>query len=566
MPVSPQYDRVVLEHQSAVPVDRSTWRMEIFSQYPDIHATRVALNPLARAAAFLRRYLPTNRLISHDALLALISQHLHVIGFLNTQEALSKEFLSPAAFPSDREDSQLAFLIERAIARVDRFWDLTEGELTEALDEEISRVLGAPPPPFDDPSSLFSEAAGDPRFIKFEDDNPEPVEASLNQLIYWMTSSHPQRSTADLMSAVCLTLSSYCSSTQFFGKLKERWQMIVSRADSSDPTVQFELAFFATLYHVWSSGWIHDFEPQLAAEVMSFFNHELLPRHLGPRGKVFGPKSRLRAGSANDNSSSVDLGPCLEGLWTGEFHLLALPREELARQLTLWSSQRYCAIQRVELVDCAWEKPRLRYRAPNVTALTQHYNRVSRWVEYEVLSTAPLSARLQKMEQFVTLAQVLFDMNNYLDSMGVISGFEANSMFRLNSHFERLSPSAKENLNTLKTKCSSENNFKGLRVLFDQALRGGHAVVPYIGVLLSDLFKYYDATQTRVNGLINVRKCRGVYNLMTRIEDFMASRYPFDVIEQIQQKIEDLPDIQEDDLMAMSQRAEGDDGAIPDQA
>jgi hypothetical protein len=515
-------------------------------------------------------YLPTSRLIPHATLLALISQHLHVLGLHDTQEALHSEWGSHLQFPADKQYSQLSWLIQRAMARVLRFWELTEGEPTQGLlDEEISRVLGAAPKALEDRAPLQSETPSNTNseFIKFED-GPEPVEATLNQLIYWLTPADSSRATEDLTRALCLTISNYCSQKIFFGKLKDRFAMILADLERGDRGAECASVLFAKLYMEWVAGSIADLEPQLAEEVMAFFNRELVPRHPRVCANVFNKTRRGRARSESTTSKrpSIQLGACARTLWTGDFELLDLPLEELARQLTVWSSTRYCAIQRVELLDCAWEKPRLRYRAPNVTALTQHYNRTSQWAEYLIVSTRPLRARIEKMEQLIQLAQVLFDMRNFLDAMGVISGFEANSVFRLNGHFERLSPSAKEMLNDLKSRCSSEGNFKGMRVQFDQALASGKPVVPYIGMLLSDLFKYYDATQTWVNGLINVRKCKGVYNLMSKIEEFMVKPHDFYGIDQVQTKIENLPDIDEDELMALSQEIEGENGVVVEDA
>jgi hypothetical protein len=91
-----------------------------------------------------------------------------------------------------------------------------------ALDEEISRPL------VEDTTPLDKEVPNDPAFIRFEEGNAEPVEASLNQLIFCLTIHDPLRNTflSELTNALCLTISSYSSSKIFLQKLRDRFAMM----------------------------------------------------------------------------------------------------------------------------------------------------------------------------------------------------------------------------------------------------------------------------------------------------------------------------------------------------
>jgi hypothetical protein len=442
-----------------------------------------------------------------------------------------------------------------------------------ALDEEISRTIGAAPTLVEDTAPIKNERWGDEAFIKYEEGNPEPVEASLNQLIFCLTTHDPTRDTssflAELRGALCLTISSYCSSKIFLQKLRDRFAMIKDATAGADPgRAELEVPLFIRLFQEWVKGVLNDLEAQVLEDAQQFVNRELMPKYARYTAKMFEQATvRVQAASTQKEIPRVELGnnpALLQGLWTGNFSLLDLPLAELARQFTVWSSTRYYAIKRCELLDCAWEKPRLRYRAPNVVALTQHYNRLSQWVAEQVLSERNLERRLQRMKLLVELAQLLFNAHNYYDGMAVLSGFDSNSMFRLNQHVERLDQQSKDTLTTLRELCVPAANFKELRTRYEQALRTESPVLPYIGVFLSDLFKYYDATQTFVNGLINVRKCKGVYKMITRIEEFCRGRYSYLPIDQVQAKIDQLEDLDEDALIAMSNEAEKDDGTLLD--
>ena len=56
-----------------------------------------------------------------------------------------------------------------------------------------------------------------------------------------------------------------------------------------------------------------------------------------------------------------------------------LSAEDLAKQLSLLEHQQFVAVRPRELIKQAWTKKDSATRAPNVHALTQWFNHVSRW-------------------------------------------------------------------------------------------------------------------------------------------------------------------------------------------
>ena len=584
LPISHEFDLLCLQHKGRADVDRSNWLQRVLDSNPEIKDLRECLNPVARASAFARLYLPTNRLISHELLLSLISQHLRTLGLSETQASLHSEWGNDFQIPPHKLYSQLAVLIQRGVHRAERFWELAipsvhaceSVQATQtALDEEISRTIGAAPNVVEDMTPLRSEKPGDPQFVKYDPATGEPVEASLNQLIFWLTTAGggAMKETTELTNALVLTISSYASPKIFFTKLKDRWAMIkeeMERDKQAAGTVQSVVGsdmLFVKLFKEWIRSSINDMEPQIVDAAIQFSEQELkpVPKYWRVCENMFqtktdGASARLK--KLEQNAPAVKLGRCT-GLWKGDFSLFDLPEDEFARQLTVWSSTRYYAIKRCELLDCAWDKPRLRYRAPNVIALTQHFNRMSEWVQYAILSEKSWKKRIAKMEHLVEVARQLFDNGNYYDAMGIVGGFDGNAMFRCKAHFQMMNPKSQEVLNHLREQCDADGNFKNLRALYEQATTHNKPALPYIGVLLSDLFKYYEATQTFCEKLINVRKCKGVYKMISKIEEFVRSRYNFLAIDQVQVKIDELKSYEEDMLIAMSYEVEKD-GAAPE--
>ena len=125
------------------------------------------------------------------------------------------------------------------------------------------------------------------------------------------------------------------------------------------------------------------------------------------------------------------------------------------------------------------------------------------------------------------------------------------------SHSSKLiSPVMMEKLQDLQKKMDVNGNFVALRTLYNKCLNTSQPALPYIGVLLSDLFKYYESTQEYVNKLINIRKFKGVYKMIAKIEEFMRDKYCIYAIDQVQAKIDQFEDQDEDVLYEMSNDVE----------
>lgn len=601
LPISHEFDLLYSHYRSKNDVDRSHWLETLLNEHPEINQTREEVNPLVRAATFSRNYLPAKRLIPHETLLALISQHFRTLGLSQSQASLHSEWGYELNIPPLKLYSQLALLLQRGVYRTEKFWELsmpsvhapsTQEQIQKALDEEISKTIGDIANVPENESSLADEMPDDERFIKYEivtskgttDDKEngenkengegkepseykEPVEASLNQIIYYITKFCNSKNTAlisELTSALCLTISSYASNKVFFKKIRERFDMLLNSNDSES---KGDKLMCVKLLKEWVHRSINEIEPQILDSIKQYVDQNLmvLPEFSKYCQKMFeGRTEDTLIRDIEGKAEPVILGEkCAKTIFTGEFSLFDLPIEEFARQLTVWSSNRYYSIKNCELLDCAWAHPRLKYRAPNVVALTEHYNILNKWVQYSILSEPKLANRISRMEYFISLSQALFDMNNFYDSLAVVSSFEANSIFRLNVHLSLLSPVFKEKLQTLQKKMDVNGNFVALRTLYDGCLRASKPALPYIGVLLSDLFKYYDATKTYVEGLINIRKFRAVHKMIAKIKEFMRDKYCIYPIDQVQDKIDQWTDQDDDELYEMSYDVEKEGAQTP---
>ncbi|EAY07036.1 RasGEF domain containing protein [Trichomonas vaginalis G3] len=531
--------------KSSVDVDRSMWRETVLNRNPEIKRLRETVNPLQRAIAFSRQYLPDNRFVDPNVLISLISQHLRTLGLVETHSSLHKEWEHQVSTPHLQE-SALALLAQRAIQRSEKFWELTVPschnvpglkQTQAALASVVSTTIGSTPKLLEDTSPLSQEKEGDENFIKYE--NGFPVEASLNQLIYYSTSRKDRY--AELMNAMCLTINSYSSNKVFLKKICER------TLQCND---QMSVVPCMKLISVWINGAGKDLEPEILEKINLFFEEHVRPRF--PTINITSIREIKKTNHLRDGKTiPVELGN-IQGLWNDNFDIIDLPASELARQLTVWSYTRYYAIQRTELLDCAWEKPRLKHRAPNVVALTTHFNLVSQWAASKIIESNLTKKRLDTLSYFINVLNILYDTKNYLDAMAILGGLDHNALYRMKVHFSLLPQSDRDTLEKIRDKFSPDKQFAKLRSLFDEAIENKEPALPYIGVLLSDLFKFDDATQPFINGLINVRKVMKVYSMIYKIECFSNYKYMYLPIDQVQEKLSKFEPIDEDKLLNRS--------------
>ena len=86
----------------------------------------------------------------------------------------------------------------------------------------------------------------------------------------------------------------------------------------------------------------------------------------------------------------------------------------------------------------------------------------------------------------------------------------------------------------------------------DEAHAKKEPCIPYMVVNLGDIFKYTDSTQALVNGLINLKKCKRMLDLITQLEKFKRIKYQLLTIQQVQEKLNDLEQMDEDSLQISS--------------
>jgi hypothetical protein len=323
-----------------------------------------------------------------------------------------------------------------------------------------------------------------------------------------------------------------------FSKLRERFRLAVKKCDrhSQELTLKF--------IERWVKKASGEIEHSVIEAIRVFSEREVAPQLR---------RSTDLDGRDNDTfevdytrAPKVDLGHC-KGLWIGRFRLLDLPAIEIARQMTYWSCVRYYAVQRSELVDGAWQKPRLKHRAPNISALYAHGNQIAMWVPSEILRAETAADRQRTVSFFVDVMRNLWELQNYFDAFSIFGGLDSGPIYRLKKLTAALPPKDVATLELVRKYWTETGSCPLKRQLHDNAAKSKNPSIPYIGLLLSDLFRYCEAEIPSIRGeLINISKFTTIHKFIKAFEMFKKPKYCFLPVDQVLEKLGNLPIESED--------------------
>lgn len=112
-----------------------------------------------------------------------------------------------------------------------------------------------------------------------------------------------------------------------------------------------------------------------------------------------------------------------------EQSFLEQPEEEIARQITLMDFDRFKRIHSRECLNQNWSKHK--HLAPNVLKMIEGFNRMTNWVQIEILSQSQIGKRVLMLKKFIKIAEHLKALNNYNSLYAIHVALHSNSIFRL---------------------------------------------------------------------------------------------------------------------------------------
>eukprot|EP01105_Mastigella_eilhardi_P008336 TRINITY_DN2028_c0_g1_i2.p1 TRINITY_DN2028_c0_g1~~TRINITY_DN2028_c0_g1_i2.p1 ORF type:complete len:1497 (+),score=442.67 TRINITY_DN2028_c0_g1_i2:24-4493(+) len=198
-----------------------------------------------------------------------------------------------------------------------------------------------------------------------------------------------------------------------------------------------------------------------------------------------------------------------------------LNAKEIARQMTLVEQNLFKAIKPWELIGLAWTK-KDKSLAPNIAAITRHFNNMSRWVMGELCACDDLRKRIKMTEKFIELCGHLDELHNYNGILEIISGFGSSPVHRLKKTFAGVSPALSDTLARLSELVSQTRSYAALR----QCLHNLRPpCIPYPGLYQTDMTFIEDGNKTFVDDLVNFAKCRLLATVILEIQQYQQAPY-----------------------------------------
>jgi len=160
-----------------------------------------------------------------------------------------------------------------------------------------------------------------------------------------------------------------------------------------------------------------------------------------------------------------------------------------------------------EILHTSWKKTNKAEVAPNVTNLIEWFNRMTNWVSREIVVTPNLKQRVAVVKRFIQIAKYCKDINNFMGMTEIVSAINSPCVSRLKQTFESLGKKDKETYKEMEELVLNPvHNFSKYRDIINSLSISVFPVVPYLGVMLSDLISIAELPNKDKEGLINFKK------------------------------------------------------------
>ncbi|KAJ3425053.1 guanine nucleotide exchange factor [Anaeramoeba flamelloides] len=209
---------------------------------------------------------------------------------------------------------------------------------------------------------------------------------------------------------------------------------------------------------------------------------------------------------------------------------------EFARQITLFCYDIFIKIRPSELITCGWSNKREKHEiAPNTLQMCAKFNDIAFYFTESILMPLKLSDRIKAHERILDLGDAFLDLKNYDGVMMALAACGESSIARLKKTKNGLSNYHLDISEEMDEVCSSSGNFSGLRNIYQNH---DGALIPYFGMMLTDLTFMSDGSPDVVDGKVNFSKMKLMYTTINQIQKFQSIPYNLQKIQQVYQILE----------------------------
>ncbi|GAA5959426.1 hypothetical protein JCM21900_006856 [Sporobolomyces salmonicolor] len=304
--------------------------------------------------------------------------------------------------------------------------------------------------------------------------------------------SHEGRVDGSYLSAFLMTWRTFCTSHELLDQLIDRYLIPQPEELDENELKDWEMQKLKPIRARVTN--------LLKAWVREYMDHEELDPTLLQRIRDFALNTMSEKGQSLQICKSVDerlqgiaprpvgnlapgpLPPPIVPRNLKKIKFLDLEPLELARQLTIMDGRLFQRITPQECLGKAWPKE-FGSEAPNISAMIDMSNAVTRWVTETILAQDDQKKRASIVKHFVAIAERCLSLNNFSTLIHIIAGLNSTPIHRLRRTWETVSQKAMVSLGMLNNIMRPDKNYKEYR---DVLRKAAPPCVPFLGVYLTD--------------------------------------------------------------------------------
>ena len=208
------------------------------------------------------------------------------------------------------------------------------------------------------------------------------------------------------------------------------------------------------------------------------------------------------------------------------FNILEYDSIDISKELTRISYYIFSKIQPKEFFKGAFTKNNKNITSPNITEVTNRFNKLSYWVIEEILSYDFGSDRAKVIEKFIDIANELINLKNFNDSMSIVSALGQIIISNLLKTWKKVTKKSNNVLQNLKKILNFQDNYKNIREKIDECLQNNESYIPFLGPYNKRIcFLEEYGPYTKDNSLINADKIVLVQQTLDQFYKFKLKKY-----------------------------------------
>ena len=208
------------------------------------------------------------------------------------------------------------------------------------------------------------------------------------------------------------------------------------------------------------------------------------------------------------------------------FNIIDLDSKEIAKELTYISYKLYSKIEIQEFLKGVFTKKNKNIASPNITNITNRFNKLSFWTIEEILMYDYPYDRGRAIEKFIDIIKELVILNNFYDSLSISSALSQIIISNLHKTWSYVSKQSMELYQKYKTFLSFIDNYKNIRDKISDCVFKNEPYIPFLGPYSKTICYMEEyGPYIKDNSLVNVDKIALVQQVFEQLFRYKVNKY-----------------------------------------